>query len=192
MRFLSVMCCVAAFGAGRVVAQGTSREPGRHAQAAHWMPRTTDWTRGPNPIIGDWGFDRPGYAPGLYVHGITVKAGEKVTNPVIYDNDLFDDVFDDEWAMVMASLGEMNLVALIVTPVLTDGWGFSHPDRIKTGSDARDRAQASGMRMDRIPPITVGTEYSSNVSRWSANSLRGTAKSSRLSRSTPPSWNWRR
>jgi len=83
MRFLSIICCMAAFSVGRAVAQGTSREPGRHAQTAHWMPRTTDWTKEPSPIIGDWGFDRPGYAPGLYIHGVTVKAGEKVTNPVL-------------------------------------------------------------------------------------------------------------
>ena len=92
---------------------------------------------------------------------VTVKKGERVTNPVIYDNDVYDDVFDDEWTLAMASLGEMSLAGLIVTPVLTDGWGFSHPAWIKTGTEARDRAQASGMKMERIPPITVGTEAES-------------------------------
>jgi hypothetical protein len=128
---------------------------------ARWNPRTTDWTQKPNPMIGDWGFDRLGYPSGLYLHGITVKAGEPVTNPVIYDNDVFDDVFDDEWAFAMASLGRMNLVGLIITPVLTDGWGFSHPDWIRTAEEARQRAEASRMDMKRIPPITVGTEAQS-------------------------------
>ncbi len=131
------------------------------AQAARWNPRTTDWSRNPTPKMGDWGFDRPGYPMGLYLQGVTVKAGETVANPVIYDNDVYDDVFDDEWAYAMASLGEMNLVGLIVTPVLTDGWGFSHPDWKQTALDSRHNAEASGMRMSRIPPITVGTEADS-------------------------------
>ena len=128
------------------------------SHAAHWRDRTTDWSRNLNPVLGDWGFDRPGCPPGLYIYGVTVKDGEAVTNPVIYDNDVYDDVFDDEWAFAMASLGKMQLAGLIVTPVLTDGWGFSHTDWIKTATEARDRAQASGMRMDRIPSITIGTE----------------------------------
>ncbi len=128
---------------------------------ARWNPRTTNWNSNPHPAIGDWGFDRPGYPPGLYIQGVTVPEGEMVTNPVIYDNDVFDDVFDDELATVMASEGEMNLVGLIVTPVLTDGWGFSKPEWIETAREARRLAEQSGLRMDRIPPITIGTEASS-------------------------------
>ena len=129
--------------------------------AARWNPRTTVWSKNANPTIGDWGFNRPGYPKGLYIHGITVKAGEKVTNPVIYDNDVYDDVFDDELVFTMTSLGKMNLAGLIVTPVLTDGWGFSKPGWKQTGHDSRNRAKASGIRMDRIPPITTGTEAKS-------------------------------
>jgi hypothetical protein len=129
--------------------------------SARWNPRTTDWSANPRPAIGDWGFDRPGYPPGLYLQGVTVPESQKVTNPMIYDNDVFDDVFDDELAMVMASEGEMNLVGLIVTPVLTDGWGFSKPEWIQTAHEARRLAGQSGLRMDRIPPVTVGTEAGS-------------------------------
>ena len=129
--------------------------------SARWNPQTTDWQKNPNPIVGDWGFNRPGYLPGLYIEGVTVKEGQPVSNPVIYDNDVFDDVFDDELAMVMASEGRMNLAGLIVTPVLTDGWGFSKPDWIQTAHAARSTAEKSGLRMDRIPPITVGTEAES-------------------------------
>ena len=66
------------------------------AQTARWNPETTDWSLNPHPTIGDWGFDRPGYPKGLYIHGVTVKEGQKVRNAVIYDNDVYDDVFEDE------------------------------------------------------------------------------------------------
>ena len=46
--------------------------------AARWNPETVDWSKNPHPVIGDWGFDRPGYPAGLYIHGITVKEGKKV------------------------------------------------------------------------------------------------------------------
>ena len=127
-------------------------------RAAHWNSKTTDWSKNPSPTIGDWGFNRPGYPKGLYIHGITVKEGENVTNPVIYDNDVYDDVFDDELVFAMTSLGEMNLVGLIVTPVLTDFWTFYKPGWKKTAHDSRKRAEGSGINMDLIPPVTIGTE----------------------------------
>ncbi|MCX8157306.1 MAG: DUF5060 domain-containing protein [Verrucomicrobiae bacterium] len=143
-------------GCGTLAAAVTPPTEGR--QPARWRAETTDWQAATNLVIGDWGFNRPGYPEGLYIHGITRPAGEPVTNPVIYDNDVYDDVFDDELAYVMASEGEMNLVALIVTPVLTDFWGFSKPGWIQTAHDSRRNAELSGLRMERIPPITVGTE----------------------------------
>lgn len=129
--------------------------------AARWNPETVDWSKNPHPVIGDWGFDRPGYPSGLYIHGITVKEGKRVKNPVIYDNDVYDDVFDDEWMYAMASLGRMNLVGLIVTPVLTDFWTFSQPDWIKTAYESVDNALQSGIDPDKLPPVTVGTEAES-------------------------------
>lgn len=126
-----------------------------------WNPRTTDWSTNTTPKLGDWGFDRPGYPKGLYIHGVTVAEGKPITNPVIYDNDVFDDVFDDELAFAMASLGKMELVGLIVTPVLTDGWGFSKPEWKQTAHHVRNLAKASGMDMSRIPEVTVGTEAAS-------------------------------
>jgi hypothetical protein len=129
--------------------------------AAKWNAQTVNWSSSARLAVGDWGFNRPGYPTGLYIHGVTVKTGESIPNPVIYDNDVFDDVFDDEVAFALASLGEMKLAGLIVTPVLTDGWGFSQPAWKKTAFDARNRAGASGMRMDLIPPITIGTEAES-------------------------------
>jgi len=41
---------------------------------ARWRPETTDWNWATNLAIGDWGFNRPGYPGGLYIHGITKPA----------------------------------------------------------------------------------------------------------------------
>ena len=60
------------------------------ANAARWNKETKDWSMNPHPTIGDWGFDRPGYPKGLYIHGITVKEGKRVKNPLIYDNDVYE------------------------------------------------------------------------------------------------------
>jgi hypothetical protein len=49
--------------------------------SARWNPQTIDWQKNPNLVIGDWRFDRPGYPPGLYIEGVTVKEGELVANP---------------------------------------------------------------------------------------------------------------
>lgn len=129
--------------------------------AARWNAETKDWNKNPRPVIGDWGFDRPGYPKGLYIHGITVKEGKRIKNPLIYDNDVYDDVFDDEWMYAMASLGQLRIAALILTPVLTDFWGFSHPDWIKTAHDSRNMALKSGIAEKVLPEITVGTEANS-------------------------------
>ncbi|MBQ4038939.1 MAG: hypothetical protein IJD05_05485 [Bacteroidaceae bacterium] len=129
--------------------------------AARWNRETKDWSLNPRPVIGDWGFNRPGYPKGLYIHGVTVKEGKKVNNPIIYDNDVYDDVFEDEWMYAMASLKKMKIAALIVTPVLTDGWVFLHPDWIKTAYESRDSALRSGIKEKYLPQITVGTEAES-------------------------------
>lgn len=126
--------------------------------AARWNAETKDWSKNPHPVIGDWGFDRPGYPKGLYIHGITVKEGKRVKNPVIYDNDVYDDVFEDEWMYAMASLNNLKIAALIITPVLTDGWGFYHPDWIKTAHDSRNNALNSGIKEKHLPEIVIGTE----------------------------------
>lgn len=131
------------------------------ANAARWNKETKDWSMNPHPTIGDWGFDRPGYPKGLYIHGITVKEGKRVKNPLIYDNDVYDDVFDDEWMYAMASLGQLKIAALIVTPVLTDGWGFPHPDWIQTAHESRQNALQSGIKESLLPQITIGTEAES-------------------------------
>ncbi len=129
-----------------------------HITAARWNKEIKDWSLNPRPKIGDWGFNRPGYPKGLYIHGVTAKEGKKVKNPVIYDNDVYCDVFEDEWMYAMASLKKMNIAALIVTPVLTDGWGFYCPDMKQTAYESRDCALRSGIKEKYLPQITIGTE----------------------------------
>ena len=87
------------------------------ACALQWRDKTTNWSHNPEPVLGDWGFDRPGYPAGLYIHGVTAPTGEKVENPIIYDNDEYADVLDDDVLMALASLGEVNLAGLISTPM---------------------------------------------------------------------------
>ena len=53
-----------------------------------WNKETTNWSANPNQVIGDWGFNRPGYPDGLYIHGVNVLDIKPVTNLVIYDNDI--------------------------------------------------------------------------------------------------------
>jgi len=43
------------------------------------------------------------------------------SNPVIYDNDVFDDIIDFDYLLCKASLGEVKLVGIIGTPVRPDG-----------------------------------------------------------------------
>ena len=33
--------------------------------AARWNAEAKDWSKNPHPVVGDWGFDRPGYPKGL-------------------------------------------------------------------------------------------------------------------------------
>ncbi len=132
------------------------------ATPGRWNPETTDWASNPNPEVGDWGFDRPGYDPGLYIHGITVPPGEPMTNPFIYDNDECSDVRDDEYILAKASVGEANFVAFIATPVMasvfTSGNGYI-PQWEQTFYDSYNWAASNNMCMDLIPEVTVGCIY---------------------------------
>ncbi len=117
--------------------------------AARWNQETTNWNNNPNPVVGDWGFNRPGYPSGLYVHGVTVPNGEIIENPVIYDNDITRDVLDDEWTFVMSSLGELNLVGYICTPL--EGGNKCVSGFMNEFINDYNRANGSNMCMERIP-----------------------------------------
>lgn len=125
------------------------------AHALQWNDRTTDWSNNPDPVLGDWGFDRPGYPDGLYIHGVTARTGKKVENPIIYDNDEYADILDDDVLMALASLGEVNLAGLIITPVRAAVFKGRHmPAWEKSAYLTRERAVRSGMK--HIPAITLG------------------------------------
>jgi hypothetical protein len=74
---------------------------------------TGDWSNNVDPVIGDWGFDPPGYPKGLYLHGVTMPEGHfpanPLPNPIIYDNDEYADILDDDVLCAMASLGKITL-----------------------------------------------------------------------------------
>ncbi|MBE0537688.1 MAG: hypothetical protein IH624_18645 [Phycisphaerae bacterium] len=119
---------------------------------------TTDWSRNPNPAVGDWGFDRPGYPAGLYLHGVTMPAGffpdKPLPNPIIYDNDEYADVLDDDVLCAMAGLGKITLAAQIVTPI--DPKGVFKEIWQESAFWHYDRCLRSGMCMERIPKPIIG------------------------------------
>jgi len=128
------------------------------APAATWRAMTDDWSKNAEPVIGDWGFDRPGYPKGLYLHGVTMPDGyfpaNPLPNPVIYDNDEYADIFDDDVLCAMASLGRITLAAQIITPI--DPKGMSKEIWQQSAFWHYDRCWRSGMCMKRIPRPIIG------------------------------------
>ncbi len=81
------------------------------------------------------------------------------TNPIIYDNDWWFDVFDNNYLWAQVSLGKANLVGNVVSRDMWD-WekGYQYPMR-QCVDDARKAlkvARESGLR--NIPNITVGSD----------------------------------
>lgn len=128
------------------------------AAAATWQQKTTEWSKNPEPVIGDWGFDRPGYPGGLYVHGVTLPDGhfptQPLPNPVIYDNDEYADVLDDDVLCAMAGLGKITLAAQIITPI--DPNGIFKQNWQDSAFWHYDRCHRSGMCMESIPKPIIG------------------------------------
>jgi hypothetical protein len=74
------------------------------------------------------------------------------SNPVIYDNDVFDDIIDYDYLLCKASLGQVKLVGIIGTPVRPDGVCIENWWRGSEGPFLKyEAARESGLRMDRIP-----------------------------------------
>jgi hypothetical protein len=128
------------------------------AEPAVWKAETTDWSKNPEPTLGDWGFDRPGYPKGLYLHGVTLPEGyfpgKALPNPIIYDNDEYADVLDDDVLCAMASLGKITLLAQIITPI--DPKGVFKEAWQESAFWHYDRCRRSSMCMRRIPEPTIG------------------------------------
>lgn len=128
------------------------------ATAATWEKETTQWSKNPDPVVGDWGFDRPDYPPGLYIHGVTLPdrhfPARPLPNPVIYDNDEYADVLDDDVLCAMASLRKINLAAQIITPI--DPMGVFRQSWQESAFRHYDRCHRSEMCMERIPKPIIG------------------------------------
>ncbi len=122
-----------------------------------WNQKTDNWASNPNPVPGDWGFNRPGYNQGLYVHGVSVPPGDPVTNLVVYDNDISRDVMDDDWGFLMASLGKMKLAAYICTPL--EGGPSYNSSFWQEFINDYNRAADSNLCMDNIPYPTKGNGF---------------------------------
>lgn len=80
------------------------------------------------------------------------------SNPIVYDNDWWRDVFDDYYLWAQASLGRADLRGNIVT---RDMW--SHPDYlysmqqcVEDGEQALKLARDSGLK--HIPDLTIGSD----------------------------------
>ena len=81
------------------------------------------------------------------------------TNPIVYDNDWWFDVFDNNYLWAQASLGNSRLVGNIVSRDMWD-WekGYHYPMQrcVEDAQKALKVARESGLR--NIPDITVGSD----------------------------------
>lgn len=88
---------------------------------------------------------------GTYFERVSAK------NPVIYDNDVFDDVIDFDYLLCKASLGEVKLAGIVGTAVPPKG---GYVENWWMGTDGPfpkyEAARESGLRMERIPKPVKG------------------------------------
>ena len=86
-------------------------------------------------------------------------AGIDGTNPIVYDNDWWFDVFDNNYLWAQTSLGKANLVGNIVTRDMWD-WekGYLYPMKkcVSDASKAIARARESGIQ--GVPDLTIGSD----------------------------------
>ena len=86
-------------------------------------------------------------------------AGVGPDNPIIYDNDWWFDVFDNNYLWAQASLGAANLRANIVTRDMWDwqkGYQYKMDDCVKDMRKALKLARESGLK--NIPDPTLGSD----------------------------------
>lgn len=80
-------------------------------------------------------------------------------NPIIYDNDWWFDVFDNNYLWAQASLGQANLRGLIVSRDMWDwqkGYHYSFEQSWKDAEKALKLARDSGLK--NIPDLTRGSD----------------------------------
>ena len=79
-------------------------------------------------------------------------------NPIIYDNDWWFDVFDNNYLWAQASLGNADLRGNIVTRDMWDwqnGYQYKMADCMNDANKALRLAEAAGLK--NIPPLTPGS-----------------------------------
>ncbi len=80
-------------------------------------------------------------------------------SPIIYDNDWWSDVFDDNYLWAQASLGKVNLRGNIVSRDMWDwqkGYHYSLEQSLKDAEKALKLARDSGLK--NIPDLTPGSD----------------------------------
>jgi hypothetical protein len=80
-------------------------------------------------------------------------------NPIIYDNDWWFDVFDNNYLWSQASLGHVDLRGNIVSRDMWDwrkGYQYSHQQSLDDGAKAIKMARDSGLK--NIPDLTTGSD----------------------------------
>jgi len=99
-------------------------------------------------------------APSFKIENGAVKLdGVGPDNPIIYDNDWWFDVFDNNYLWAQASLGKANLKGLIVSRDMWDwqkGYLYSFEQSWKDAEKAVKLARDSGLK--NIPDLTRGSD----------------------------------
>ncbi len=93
------------------------------------------------------------------VQGSVRLQGIDATNPIIYDNDWWFDVFDNNYLWAQASLGHANLRGNIVTRDMWDwqkGYQYKFDQCWKDAQKAIDLAKRAGLK--NIPDLTRGSD----------------------------------
>ncbi|MBI1176262.1 hypothetical protein GC207_02355 [bacterium] len=93
------------------------------------------------------------------VNGAVHLKGVGPGNPMIYDNDWWFDVFDNNYLWAQASLGHVNLRGNIVSRDMWDwqkGYTYSMEDCVKDAEKALKDARAAGLK--HIPDYTRGSD----------------------------------
>ena len=90
--------------------------------------------------------------------GVSLK-GVGPENPIIYDNDWWFDVFDNNYLWAQASLGKADLRGNIVSRDMWEwrkGYQYKMEDCIKDATKALALARSSGLK--NIPDLTIGSD----------------------------------
>ena len=99
-------------------------------------------------------------APKFHIkNGAVHLEGVGTNNPIIYDNDWWFDVFDNNYLWAQASLGNADLRGNVVSRDMWDwqkGYQYKMSDCVKDAKKALALARKSGLK--NIPDLTLGSD----------------------------------